>query len=154
MTRLLLLLTLWLGLALPALALDPSEMLPDPELEAIARKLDHEIRCVKCQSETIASSNADWSRDARRAVRELVAEGKTPEEVRAYFLERYGEYALMRPSTRGANLLLWIAGPMMLLVGGAIGYGYLRSRSAARPEGEAALSEDEQARLAELLADK
>ena len=145
-------LILWLVLlAFPALALDPSEMLPDPAQEAVARALDHEIRCVKCQSETIASSNADWARDARRAVRELVAEGKTSDEVKDFFLERYGEVVLMTPSTKGMNLLLWLAGPLMLLAGVVIGFVYLRGRAAAKPGLEQDLSEDEQTRLDALL---
>ena len=137
--------------ALPALALDPSEMLPDPAQEAVARALDHELRCVKCQSETIASSNADWARDARRAVRELIAEGRSPEEVKAFFVERYGEYVLMTPSTRGINLLLWGAGPLMLLGAGLVGYSYLRGRATAKAPGERDLSPEEQARLEALL---
>ena len=145
-------LSLWM--ALPAFALDPSEMLADPELEAIARKLDFEIRGVKCQSEAIASSNAEWAVDARRAVRELVAEGKSPEEVRAFFLERYGEFALMRPSHAGSNILLWLAGPGLLLVGLGIAVVYVRGRARAGTAPEAALSEAEQARLDEILNQK
>lgn len=138
-------------LAWPAFALDPSEMLPDPAQEALARELDHEIRCVKCQSETIASSNADWAQDARRAVRELIADGRSQEEVKAFFVERYGQVVLMTPPTSGMSLLLWAAGPLMLLAALGIGFSYVRTRSAASPDRENALSETEQARLDALL---
>ena len=110
-----LILLLWL-VASPLWALEPSEMLDDPGLEARARVLDHEIRCVKCQSEAVASSNADWAKDARRQIRELIAEGATDAEVKDWFLARYGEFVLMNPDKSGSNLALWLAGPGMLLI--------------------------------------
>lgn len=139
--------------ATAALALDPSEMLPDPELEARARALDNELRCVKCQSESLASSNADWARDARRAVRELISAGATDEEVKDWFLERYGEFVLMTPSTGGANLVLWIAGPVMLLAALGIGGAYVLRRRSAPASEEAPLSAEDEARLEALLKD-
>ncbi len=136
-------------LASPAMALDPSEMLEDAGLEARARALDHEIRCVKCQSEAIASSNAQWAQDARRTVRELIAGGATDREVKDWFLERYGEFVLMNPDASGANLALWLAGPVMGAVGIIGALAYLRGR--AKPEPTKGLSADEQARLDEIL---
>lgn len=139
----------------PALALDPSEMLDDPVLEARARALDFEIRCVKCQSEVIASSNAEWSEDARRTVRELIAGGASDDEVLDWFVERYGEFVLMNPPKTGSNLALWLAGPAMLGIAVLGAVSYLRSRSeAGEPEGvRADLSADEQARLRKILED-
>ncbi|MBM7067660.1 cytochrome c-type biogenesis protein [Actibacterium sp. 188UL27-1] len=133
-----------------AWALDPSEMLPDAAQEQRARALDHELRCVQCQSETIASSNADWARDARRAVREQVAAGKTDPEIKAFFVARYGEGVLMTPSTGGMNLILWIAGPVMLLIAGVAGASYIRRRDPAQAT-EAPLSAGDEARLREIL---
>ncbi|MDF1871530.1 cytochrome c-type biogenesis protein [Vannielia sp.] len=149
---------LWLiaalfALALPALALDPSEMLDDPALEARARQLDHELRCVKCQAEAISSSNADWSRDARAKVRELIAEGKTNDEVKAYFLARYGEFVLMNPPVKGWNWVLWLAGPVLLLLGLLVALVAQRRRS-TKAQGPDGLAPDEEARLAELLGEK
>jgi cytochrome c-type biogenesis protein CcmH len=146
MKRLFLILLL---LATPALALDPSEMLSDPALEARARVLDHEIRCVKCQSEAVASSNADWARDARRIIRELITDGKSNDEVLDWFHERYGDFVLMTPPRRGTTVLLWWAGPILLL--GGIGLGWMTIRSRVRAAPAADLSEDEEKRLAELL---
>ena len=90
-------------LAAPVLAVEPSEMLRDPVLETRAQALDHELRCVKCQSEAIASSSAAWAADARVLVRELIAEGKSDAEVMDFFVDRYGEYVRMRPAARGCG---------------------------------------------------
>lgn len=138
----------------PVLAMDPSEMLTDPALEARARDLDHQIRCVKCQSEAVASSNASWAVDARRSIRELVADGASDTDVRAWFVERYGEFVLMDPPKTGSNLALWLAGPAMLGIGAIGAVSYLRGRSNADPaDGPSDLSAEEQARLQEILKD-
>ena len=144
-------LTLW---ASASFALDPSEIMSDPALEARARALDHELRCVKCQSESVASSNADWAVDARRTVRELIGDGATDSDVKDWFLERYGEFVLMNPPKTGSTLALWLAGPGMFLIA-ALGAGaYLRGRSrVAQTPDAAGLSAQEQARLDEILKD-
>ena len=126
-------------------------MLDDPALEARARTLDNEIRCVVCQSEALASSNAEWARDARRTIRSLITEGRTNDEVKAFFVERYGEFVLMDPAKTGSNLVLWAAGPLMLLLAGGIAFGYLRGRSVAAAPAEDALNAQEEARLKEIL---
>lgn len=131
-------------------ALDPSEMLSDPVLEARARALDHQLRCVKCQSESIASSNAEWAQDARRAVRERIAAGDSDADVIAWFRERYGDFVMMNPSREGANVLLWLAGPAMLVLAGGIGMTFVRRRRALP---EAGLTPEEEARIADLLKD-
>ena len=142
---------LWLVLAGAALALDPKEMLEDPALEAKARELDHALRCVVCQSESVASSNAVWAVEARQVVREQVAAGKSHDEVLDFFVERYGEFVLMTPRTSGANWILWAAGPLMLLLSLGIGIAYLRGRSAAPAPTEAGLTADEARRLREIM---
>lgn len=142
---------LWLLMAGAALALDPSEMLADPALEARARALDHDLRCVVCQSESVASSNAQWAVDARRVVREQVAAGRSDGEIVDFFVERYGEFVLMNPRTTGSNWLLWAAGPAMFLAAIGIGLGYLRNRSRAPAMAEERLSAEEARRLREIL---
>ncbi|WP_299725299.1 cytochrome c-type biogenesis protein [uncultured Tateyamaria sp.] len=144
-------LALWFVLASAALALDPSEMLDDPALEARARGLDHALRCVVCQSESVASSNAQWAIDTRRVIREQVDAGQTDDAIIDFFVERYGEFVLMTPRSSGSNWLLWGAGPLMFLLAAGIGFGYLRGRSAAPATPETALSEDEAKRLREIL---
>jgi len=136
-------------LASPIWAVEPDEMLADPVLEERSQVLDREIRCVQCQSENIASSNADWARDARLMVRELVSDGNTDAEVLDFFAARYGDVVLMRPKTDGANIILWIAGPAMLLLSLGIGGVYLRRRRQA--DVPPPLSEADEARLREIL---
>ncbi|MEL7460958.1 MAG: cytochrome c-type biogenesis protein [Pseudomonadota bacterium] len=137
-------------LGAPAFAVEPDEMLADPVLEARANALDDEIRCVQCRSENIASSNADWARDARLMVRALIADGASDADVLDFFVDRYGEVVLMTPRAQGANLVLWAAAPLMLLAALGASFAYVRSRAAA-PTPETDLSDDEEARLKELL---
>lgn len=143
----------WLVLATAAVALDPTEMLPDAEQEARARSLDHALRCVVCQSESVASSNADWAVETRRVIREQVAAGQTNAQITEFFVERYGEFVLMNPKISGSNWLLWAAGPLMLLMGIGIVIGYVRGRARAIAAPEEGLSADESKRLAEILKD-
>ena len=150
MKRLVLILVFLAG---PLWALDPSEMLSDPALEARARVIDHEMRCVVCQSETVASSNANWALDARRTIRELVAEGKSDAEVRDFFVARYGEFVLMNPPIHGSTWALWLAGPVMLLLAGLMSVIYLRGRARATSPQEIALNPAEEERLREILKD-
>jgi cytochrome c-type biogenesis protein CcmH len=146
--RLRLALVLWLA-ALPALAVQPDEVLPDPALEARARALSRELRCVVCRTETIDDSDAQIARDLRLMVRERLVAGDSDRQVLDYIVARYGEYVLLRPPARGANLALWLAGPVMLLLGGGIAWAALRRRRDA-PEA-AALSPEEQRRLDQII---
>lgn len=134
-------------LAGPVFAVQPDEVLPDPALEARARAISVSLRCPVCQGETIDESNAPISRDLRLAVRERLAAGDTDAQVIGYVVARYGEFVLFDPPARGVNLILWLAGPVMLLAGGGVALATLRRR---RPEA-AALSEADQARLEEIL---
>jgi cytochrome c-type biogenesis protein CcmH len=106
-----------------------------------------------CRNESIDESNADLARDMRLIVRERLVAGDSNAEVIDYVVERYGEYALLRPTADGANLILWIAGPAMLLVALGIGGGYVWSRRRAPARAEEALSPEEEARLKALLED-
>ncbi|WP_223424207.1 cytochrome c-type biogenesis protein [Tateyamaria pelophila] len=142
---------LWLAMASFALALDPSEMLDDPVLEAQARELDHAMRCVVCQSESVASSNAQWAVDTRRVIREQVAAGQTNDQIMDFFVERYGEFVLMAPRTSGSNWLLWAAGPLMFLLAAGVGIGYVRGRSRAVQPATSTLNAEEAKRLREIL---
>ncbi|MDB2577497.1 MAG: cytochrome c-type biogenesis protein CcmH [Tateyamaria sp.] len=142
---------LWLVMSGMAMALDPSEMLADPALEARARGLDHAMRCVVCQSESVASSNATWAVEARRVIREQIASGKNNDEVMDFFVERYGEFVLMNPRTSGSNWLLWAAGPLMFLMALGGGVGYIRGRAQATQAKSDPLSAEEAKRLSEIL---
>lgn len=143
---------LLLAIATPALAVQPDEILDDPVLEERARDLSAGLRCLVCRNESIDESNADLARDLRLLVRERLLAGDSDEEVIAFVVDRYGEYVLLRPTTSGSNLILWIAGPAMLVAGLGIALVYLRRRAAAETGGDA-LSDDERARLDEIMRD-
>lgn len=138
-------------LAAPAYAVQPDEVLPDPVLEERARELSKGLRCLVCRNESIDESNADLAKDMRILVRERLVEGDSDDEVISFLVDRYGEYVLLTPQARGANLFLWLAAPAMLLVGGGIAIAYLRGR--AKPAAPEALSDEEKARLKDLLKD-
>ena len=140
-----------LALALPAAAVQPDEVLDDPVLEERARDLSKGLRCLVCRNESIDESNADLARDLRILLRERLVAGDTDEEAIDFIVDRYGEYVLLRPTATGSNLLLWAAGPIMLLIAAGIGVAYLRRRSQSPARTEAALSPEEQARLREIL---
>ena len=147
MKKLLLLLAF---LASPVFAVNPDEVLNDPALEERAREISAELRCVVCRGENIDESNAGIARDMRLLVRERLLEGDSNEEVIDFVVERYGEYVLMTPTTDGANLLLWWAGPGLFLIA-LIGAGaYVRGRARSGDSAKA-LSAEEQARIDELM---
>lgn len=132
------------------LAVQPDEVLSDPALEARARAISHNLRCPVCQGESIDDSNAPISRDLRLVVRERLVAGDTDDQVIDFVVARYGEFVLFNPRAKGANLLLWLMGPALLVVGGMGAIIYTRRRSTARPASDA-LTAEEEARLAELL---
>lgn len=148
--RLILALTL-LG-PLPALAVEPSEMLDDPALEERAREISKELRCLVCRNENIDDSNASLAKDLRLLVRERLVEGDSNEEVVDYVVDRYGEYVLLKPTLTGSNLVLYIVGPAMLLLGLGVAFGYIGSRRKAEA-GPQALSPEEEARLKEIMGE-
>jgi cytochrome c-type biogenesis protein CcmH len=154
MRRLALILMLALGPALlpaPVLAVQPDEVLDDPALEARARAISGGLRCLVCRNESIDDSNAEFARDMRLLVRERLLEGDSDPEVVAFVVARFGEYVLLRPTTAGANLILWLAGPAMLILGGGIAVIYLRRRSKASAPAEARLTAEEEAHLKQVL---
>jgi len=151
MMRLFLVLALVWFVALPPSAnavLRPDELLEDPELEARARALGKELRCVVCQNQSIDDSNADLAQDFRRIVRERVLAGDSDAEIRQYMVDRYGEFVLLKPPVTAGTIVLW-AGPFaVLLLGAGIAVTTMRHRQAAEA---ADLSPEERERLARLL---
>lgn len=128
-------------------AVEPGEVLSDPALEARARDVSDALRCPVCQNESIDESHAEVARDIRLLVRERLLGGASDEEVVEAVVDRYGEFVLLRPNADGANLVLWLAAPTMLVMAGALGWATVRRRHGA-PE---ALSSDEEARLRTIL---
>ncbi len=104
--------------ATASFAIDTSEAFEDPELQARYEKIIDEVRCLKCQNQTIKDSNAFLASDLRREIRRMIAEGMTDEQVFDFLVDRYGEFALYRPRASGKTLILWLA-PVLLLFGGA-----------------------------------
>jgi cytochrome c-type biogenesis protein CcmH len=139
---------LMLTLTVPAGAVQPDEMLADPALEARAREISRDVRCPVCQGESIDDSNAQISKDLRIIIRERLVAGDTNEEVIEFLVARYGEFVLFDPPKTGINLVLWLAGPAMLLAGGAIAVAAMRRRKGTA---EDTLTAEEQARLDQIL---
>ena len=141
-------LILWLCLASAAFAVEPDEMLTDPVLEERARELSKGLRCLVCRNESIDESNAGLAKDLRILVRERLVAGDSDDEVIEFVVARYGEYVLLAPRATGSTLILWLAGPVMLILAAIVAFVYLRSR---RPEAAAeVLSDEEKSRLEEI----
>jgi cytochrome c-type biogenesis protein CcmH len=118
MKRMLILAGAMLLVAGNVLAIDAGQSFDDPELQARYEKIIAEVRCLKCQNQTIKDSNAFLAKDLRREIRRLLEEGNTDGEVYDFLVARYGDFALYRPRTSGRTLILWIA-PMLFLLFGA-----------------------------------
>jgi cytochrome c-type biogenesis protein CcmH len=135
--------------ALPALAVEPTEMLKDPALEARAREIGQALRCVVCQNQSIDDSAAEVARDMRRTVRERLVAGDTNDQVFDYMVARYGDYVLLKPPFKLGTVVLWLGAPLVLLVAAsAIMLTALRRRATAPLP---PLSEEERERLRSLL---
>lgn len=151
MKRLILILLL---VASPLMAVQPDEVLEDPALEARARDISTNLRCLVCRNESIDESNAELARDLRLLLRERLVAGDTDDEAVTYIVDRYGEYVLLKPTTSGANLLLWLAGPIMLLIAAGLGWNFLRGRARVEAtSGSDGLTDDEKERLRRILED-
>ena len=150
MRRLLLAFALLL-MAAPAFAVNPDEVLADPALEARARTLSAELRCMVCQNQSIDDSNADLAKDLRLLVRERIADGDSDEAVLNYIVSRYGEFVLLKPRIGMKTVLLWGAPVLLVTLGGLSLLVFARNR-AGKPTGSK-LTADEQAKLSELLGE-
>lgn len=131
-------------------AAEPDEILADPVLEARAAALDRELRCVVCQSQSIADSDADLAKEMRVAVRERLMAGDSDRQVLAYLVARYGDYVLLRPPVQANTLALWLFPGFVLVAGAAGAIIYLRRFRTAPPQ---PLSPDEKSALDALLND-
>jgi cytochrome c-type biogenesis protein CcmH len=136
----------WLA-ASAAFAVQPDEVLDDPVLEQRARDLSQGLRCPVCRNESIDESNAELSRELRILLRERLVDGDSDEQAVDFLVARYGEFVLLRPDTRGVNVVLWYAAPVMLLIALSIGWSVIR-RPAVAPDD---LSEAEKAELQKIL---
>ena len=134
-----------------AIAVQPNEVLKDPELEARARNLSKDIRCLVCQNQSIDDSNAGLARDLRVLVRERLSEGDSDEQILDFLVKRYGDFVLLKPPVKASTYALWY-GPIVIFVLGVIGLVvFMRGRRPTPATQPAALSEDEERRISALL---
>lgn len=143
---------LLLSLTLPAYAVEPGEALTDPALEARARAISQELRCLVCQNQSIDDSAAPLARDLRLLVRDRLREGDSDEEVMDFVVARYGEYVLMKPVFGPETYLLWLGPLIALLLGGWILLAMYRRNQT--PVDIPALSDEERARLDAIVKDQ
>ena len=145
---------LLLALAVPThvWAVEPNEMLPDPVLEARARALSKDLRCMVCQNESIDDSGAPLAHDLRVLVRDRIKAGDSDQQVLDFLVARYGEFVLLKPPLSWHTAALWGLPPVVLLLGAVIILLDLRRRRAAQEAGTN-LTAAEETRLAELLRD-
>lgn len=149
------LLALLLALSLPVLAneAEPTAALPnaeDPVIEARLVKLAEDLRCLVCQNESLAGSQAGLAEDLRREIRDQMKAGKDDQEVIAYLTDRYGDFVLYKPPFKPVTWLLWLGPALFLGVGGAVWYRALRRRSMEAPP----MDEARRAAAARLLEEK
>jgi cytochrome c-type biogenesis protein CcmH len=138
-----------------AYAVQPDEVMSDPAMEARARDLSRELRCMVCQNQSIDDSEAPLARDLRLLVRERIAAGNSDAQVLDFLVARYGEFVLLKPRFENHTLLLWLVPPLALIGGGLAlwAHGRRRQRLAAGENASAlTLSAEEEARLQKLLA--
>lgn len=145
-----LLLVLMLGLsAASAWAVQPDEMLADPQLEARARVISRDLRCLVCQNQSIDDSDAPLAHDLRVLLRERLTAGDSDAQAKQFLVDRYGDYVLLRPPFKSTTLALWLGPPALLLAALAIAWNAARKR---RPSEAAPLTAEEKARLDKLLS--
>ncbi len=113
-----------------ALAIDTGKAFDDPELQARYEKIIEEVRCLKCQNQSIKDSNAFLADDLRREIRRMLNDGMSDQEIYDFLVERYGDFALYRPRFQGKTLVLWLAPAILLLGGAVLIIGIIRRRMA------------------------
>jgi len=132
------LVALLLAFAGPSLAIDTEDAFDDPVLQHRYEAINRELRCLVCQNQTIADSNATLAQDLRREVRDMIAAGKTDNEIRDFMIERYGDFVLYRPRMTAQNFLLWAAPVLLLLIAAVVLVRVVRRRAQetdVEPEG-------------------
>ena len=139
----------------PSLAVEPDEVLKDPKLEARARKISAELRCLVCQNQSIDDSNAPLARDLRILLRERLKAGDSDEDAVQFIVARYGEFVLLRPRFGAHTLLLWLATPLILILAAFLVWRGYRSRGGGGETAERmiGLTEEERKALDRLLGD-
>jgi cytochrome c-type biogenesis protein CcmH len=151
MRRIMLALFLAAAAAVPAYAVQPDEILANATLEARARALSRELRCMVCQNQSIDDSDAPLARDLRILVRDRLSAGDSDAQVIDFLVSRYGEFVLLKPRFEWHTALLWAVPPGVVVIGGLVLWSLQRRRRDHADGGSAALTAAEQAKLATLV---
>ena len=145
-----------IAISSPVIAVEPDEVLDNPFLEERARQISKDLRCLVCQNESIDESDAALARDLRVLVRERLQVGDSNEEVLQFVVDRYGEFALLRPRIDGVNYILWWFGPLFLIcsiITALIYIRALRKISKSSNDLSAPLNDEERKKLNEIIGD-
>ena len=145
-----------IAISSPVIAVEPDEVLDNPSLEERARQISKDLRCLVCQNESIDESDAALARDLRVLVRERLQVGDSNEEVLQFVVDRYGEFALLRPRIDGVNYVLWWFGPLFLIFSVITAVTYvrtLRKISKSSNDLSAPLNDEERKKLNEIMGD-
>ena len=134
-------------------AVEPNEVLSDPTLEERARNISKDLRCLVCQNESIDDSNASLAKDLRILVRERLVAGDSDDEVLNFIVDRYGEFALLNPRSDGFNLILWLSGPLMLIIALVISFTFIKSSRKSERHIITGLSDHEKRELSKIVSE-
>jgi cytochrome c-type biogenesis protein CcmH len=147
-------LLLVIALALPGFAFGQAAEVarPDATVEARLKHLAEELRCLVCQNQTIADSNAPLALDLRNQIRQQIAAGRSDEQIRAYMVERYGEFVLYRPPFTATTALLWLGPALLIVIGAVVFVRVIRKRRVA-PVPADKLDKKQRAQIEALLED-
>ena len=130
---------------------EPGEVLEDPILEERARDISKDLRCLVCQNESIDDSEAILAKDLRVLVRERLLAGDSNDQVLQFIVDRYGEFALLRPKSNGSNLILWFSGPVMFFIALIISFLFIKSNINSNRASFKSLTNDEKSELNKIV---
>ena len=147
-----LLLVIFIPLA--SYSVEPSEVLDDTVLEELARDISKDLRCLVCQNESIDESSATLAKDLRILVRERLLAGDNKDAVLKFIVDRYGEFVLLNPSSNGSNLILWLSGPLMLLIALIISFSFIKANQKLNRNTIIGLSDEEKRELEKIIREE
>ena len=139
---------------LASYSVEPSEVLDDPVLEELARDISKDLRCLVCQNESIDESSATLAKDLRILVRERLLAGDNKDAVLKFIVDRYGEFVLLNPSSNGSNLILWLSGPLMLLIALIISFSFIKANQKLKRNTIIGLSDEEKRELERIIREE
>jgi len=139
---------------LASYSVEPSEVLDDTVLEELARDISKDLRCLVCQNESIDESSATLAKDLRILVRERLVAGDNKDAVLKFIVDRYGEFVLLNPSSNGSNLILWLSGPLMLLIALIISFSFIKANQNSKRNNIIGLSDEEKRELEKIVREE